>query len=206
MIEFIIGTSLAASAGLNAWMPLFLLGLADRLLPAVELPSSWAWLSSDLALWVVGALLVLEIIADKIPALDSVNDVVQSILRPAAGGIAFGAGSGAQTVAIDDPASFFTDNQWVPVTIGIAVALVVHIVKATARVAANAATGGLAAPVLSAAEDGTSFVLAAAAIIVPIVAAIVLIALVISVIVLLRRRARRRHGARTPQTTSDIHT
>lgn len=206
MIEFIIGTSLAASAGLNAWMPLFLLGLADRLLPAVELPSSWVWLSSDLALWVVGALLVLEIIADKIPALDSVNDVVQSILRPAAGGIAFGAGSGAQTVAIDDPASFFTDNQWVPVTIGIAVALVVHIVKATARVAANAATGGLAAPVLSAAEDGTSFVLAAAAIIVPIVAAIVLIALVISVIVLLRRRARRRHGARTPQTTSDIHT
>ena len=206
MIEFIIGTSLAASAGLNAWMPLFLLGLADRLLPAVELPSSWAWLSSDLALWIVGALLVLEIIADKIPALDSVNDVVQSILRPAAGGIAFGAGAGAQTVAIDDPASFFTDNQWVPVAIGIAVALVVHIVKATARVAANTATGGLAAPVLSTAEDGTSFVLAAAAIIVPIVAAIVLIALVISVIVLLRRRARRRHGARTPQTTSDIHT
>lgn len=192
MIEFIIGTSLAASAGLNAWMPLFLLGLADRLLPAVELPSAWAWLSSDLALWIVGALLLLEIIADKIPALDSMNDIVQSILRPAAGGIAFGAGAGAQTVAVDDPASFFADNQWVPVAVGIAVALVVHIVKATARVTANAATGGLAAPVLSAAEDGASFALAAAAIIVPILAAALLIGLVVAVIALLRRQARLR--------------
>lgn len=206
MIEFIIGTSLAASAGLNAWMPLFLLGLADRLIPAVELPSSWAWLSSDLALWIVGALLVLEIIADKIPALDSVNDVVQSILRPAAGGIAFGAGSGAQTVAIEDPASFFTENQWIPVAIGIAVALVVHIVKATTRVAANAATGGLAAPALSAAEDGTSFALAAAAIIVPILAAVLLIGLVVAVIVILRRRARRRRERRTPRSASSART
>ncbi|WP_217184291.1 DUF4126 domain-containing protein [Streptomyces sp. AC495_CC817] len=192
MIEFIIGTSLAASAGLNAWMPLFLLGLADRLLPAVDLPGAWAWLSSDIALWIVAALLLLEIIADKIPALDSVNDVVQSILRPAAGGIAFGAGSGAQTIAVDDPASFFSENTWVPVVAGIAIALAVHVVKATARVAANATTAGLAAPVLSTAEDGASFALAAAAILVPVLAAVLLIGLVALVIVLLRRRARRR--------------
>ena len=194
MIEFIIGSSLAASAGLNAWMPLFLLGLADRLLPAMALPSGWSWLSSDLALWILGALLLLEIVADKIPALDSVNDIVQSILRPAAGGIAFGAGSGAQTIAVDDPASFFTDNTWIPVVVGIAIALVVHVVKATARVAANATTGGLAAPVLSTAEDGASFLLAALAIIVPVAAAVVLIGLIIGVILLLRRRRARRTG------------
>ncbi|WP_102192678.1 DUF4126 domain-containing protein [Microbacterium aurantiacum] len=192
MIEFIIGSSLAASAGLNAWMPLFLLGLADRLLPAMTLPSGWSWLSSDLALWILGALLLLEIIADKIPALDSVNDIVQSVLRPAAGGIAFGAGSGAQTIAVDDPASFFADNTWVPVVVGIAIALVVHVIKATARVAANATTGGLAAPVLSTAEDGASFLLAALAIVVPVAAAVVLIALIVGVVVLFRRRSRRR--------------
>lgn len=197
MIEFIIGTSLAASAGLNAWMPLFLLGLADRVLPAVQLPPAWAWLSSDLALWIVGALLLLEIVADKIPALDSVNDIVQSILRPASGGIAFGAGSGAQTLAVDDPAAFFADHQWVPVAVGIAVALTVHIVKATARVTANATTGGLAAPVLSTAEDGTAFVLAAAAIIVPALAAALLVALVVVVVAVLRRRARRRRSRST---------
>ena len=192
MIEFIIGTSLAASAGLNAWMPLFLLGLADRVLPPVELPASWAWLGSDVALWVIGALLLLEIVADKIPALDSVNDVLQSILRPASGGIAFGAGAGAQTIAVDDPASLFADNAWVPIVVGVVVALVVHMAKATARVAANATTGGLAAPVLSTAEDGASFALAAAAILVPILALVLLVGLVVGAVLLLRRLARRR--------------
>lgn len=194
MIEFIVGSSLAAAAGLNAWMPLFLLGLADRFFPAVELPSSWSWLSSDLALWIVGALLLLEIVADKIPALDSVNDLIQSIIRPAAGGVAFGAGASAQTVAVDDPASFFSSGSWIPIVTGIAIALVVHVVKATARVAANATTGGLAAPVLSTAEDGASFLLAAAAIIVPVVAAGLLTGLIVAAVVMLRRRARKRRG------------
>lgn len=195
MIEFIIGTSLAASAGLNAWMPLFLLGLADRFLPAVQLPAGWSWLSSDLALWIVGALLVLEIVADKIPALDSVNDIIQSILRPASGGIAFGAGASAQTLAVDDPASFFSTNAWVPVVIGIAIALIVHVTKATVRVAANATTAGLAAPVLSTVEDGASFLLAVAAIVIPVLAAILLVGFVVLLVVLLRRRSRRRAAA-----------
>ncbi|WP_067200481.1 DUF4126 domain-containing protein [Microbacterium sp. XT11] len=196
MIEFVIGTGLAASAGLNAWMPLFLLGLADRLLPAVHLPSGWAWLSGDLALWIIGALLAVEIVADKIPALDSLNDIIQSIVRPAAGGIAFGAGTGAQTVAVDDPASFFSDNAWVPVVAGIAISLAVHVVKATARVAANATTAGLAAPVLSTAEDGASFALAVSAILVPAIAALLLLGLVAAAVVLLhRRRLRRRTRA-----------
>ena len=194
MIEFIIGSSLAASAGLNAWMPLFLLGLADRLLPAVDLPSGWSWLSGDLALWILGALLVLEIVADKIPALDSVNDVVQSILRPASGGIAFGAGTSAQTVAVDDPASFFTETTWAPIVAGIAIALVVHVVKATGRVAANTATLGLAAPVLSTVEDGASFALAVAAIVVPALALVLLIGLVTAAVVVFRRAGRRRRA------------
>lgn len=203
MIEFIIGSSLAAAAGLNAWMPLFLLGLADRLLPAITLPAGWSWLSSDLALWILGGLLVLEIVADKIPAIDSINDIIQSVLRPAAGGIAFGAGSGAQTIAMDDPASFFSENTLVPVVIGIAIALVVHVVKATTRVAANAATGGIAAPVLSTAEDGASFLLAALAILVPVLAGVLLVALIVVTIVSLRRRARRRRreaASTTPDT------
>jgi hypothetical protein len=204
VIEFIVGSSLAAAAGLNAWMPLFLLGLADRFVPAVELPTSWSWLSSDLALWIVGALLVLEIVADKIPALDSVNDLIQSIIRPAAGGVAFGAGASAQTVAVDDPASFFSSGSWIPIVTGIAIALVVHVVKATARVAANATTGGLAAPVLSTAEDGASFILAASAIVIPVLAAILLVGLAVLAIVLLRRRARKRRGDR--QAGGGVHT
>ncbi|MDT0157495.1 DUF4126 domain-containing protein [Microbacterium sp. ARD32] len=193
MIELLIGSSLAASAGLNAWMPLFLLGLVDRFLPAVQLPAGWSWLSSDVTLWVVGALLVLEIIADKIPALDSLNDIVQSVLRPASGGIAFGAGASAQTIAVEDPSAFFTDNAWVPIVVGVGIALAVHAVKAVGRVAANSVTGGLAAPALSTAEDGASFLLAVAAIIVPILALVLLIGLIVGAVALAsRRRARKR--------------
>ncbi|KJL32652.1 hypothetical protein RS86_02433 [Microbacterium azadirachtae] len=194
-----MGSSLAAAAGLNAWIPLFLLGLAAKLLPAVVLPAGWSWLSSDIALWVIGALLVLEIIADKIPALDSLNDIVHSIIRPAAGGIAFGAGASARTIAVDDPGSFFSERTWIPVVAGVVIALAVHAAKATGRVAANAATAGVAAPVLSAAEDIAAFVLSAAAIIVPVVAAILLLCLIVAIVILVRRRSRRRRARAVPE-------
>ncbi|MCE4024480.1 DUF4126 domain-containing protein [Microbacterium sp. Au-Mic1] len=192
MIEFVIGSSLAAAADLNAWIPLFLLGLAAKLLPAVALPAGWSWLGSDIALWIIGALLVLEIVADKIPALDSLNDIVHSIVRPAAGGIAFGAGASARTVAVDDPGTFFSEHTWIPIVAGIVIALAVHAVKATGRVAANAATAGVAAPVLSTTEDIAAFLLSATAIIVPVVAAILLVALIVGIAVVVRRRSRRR--------------
>jgi len=195
VIEFVIGSSLAAAAGLNAWIPLFLLGLAARLLPTVALPAGWTWLSNDVALWIIGALLVLEIVADKIPALDSLNDIVHSIVRPVAGGISFGAGSSAQTVAVDRPDTFFATHTWIPIVAGILIALAVHVVKATGRVAANTTTVGIAAPVLSTAEDVLSFVLSAAAILVPVLAAALLVGLIVAVSALVRRSLRRRTTA-----------
>lgn len=187
MIEFIVGSSLATAAGLNAWMPLFLLGLADRLLPSVTLPSGWSWLSSDVSLWIIGLLLVVEVVADKVPALDSINDVVQSLVRPAAGGIAFGAGSMAQTSATD-PSTLFVDNAWVPIAVGIAIALAVHIAKSVIRLGANAATAGVSAPVLSTAEDGASFALSLSALLAPIVAGALLVALLWAAVTIVRRR------------------
>ncbi len=192
MLEILVGTGLAAAAGLNAWMPLFALGLADRFLTGVELPAAWAWLSSDIALWITGILLVVEIIADKVPAVDSVNDIIQTAIRPAAGGIVFGAGSSAETIRVDDPSVLFADNAWVPIVIGVVIALLVHALKAAVRPLVNVATAGLAAPVLSTAEDVSSFALIAAAIFVPVLAGLMLIALVVGAVLFLRRRRRRR--------------
>lgn len=195
MLEFVVGSGLATAAGLNAWMPLLVLGLADRFLPAVELPAGWAWLSSDLALWIVGALLAIEIVADKIPAVDSVNDAIQTFVRPAAGGIAFGAGASAETVRVDDP-DLFTGTVWVPVVVGIVIALGVHVLKSMARPAANVASAGLAAPLVSTAEDVTSLILSVLAILLPLVALVVMIGLVVALALAVRRwRARRRARA-----------
>ena len=117
-----------------------IVGLSSRFLDWVQLPPAWAWLANEWVMLVIGILLVLEIVADKIPAVDSVNDIIQTVVRPTAGGILFGTGTSSQTVAVTDPASFFTSNAWVPVAIGVVLSLVVHVGKTMARPAANAMT------------------------------------------------------------------
>lgn len=196
MLEFLTGTGLAAAAGLNAYIPLLVVGLSARFLDWVQLPSAWAWLSNEWVLVVIGVLLVIEIIADKIPAVDSVNDWIQTIVRPAAGGILFGTGTASETVAVTDPASFFASNQWVPIVIGIVLSLLVHTGKALARPAANAATFGLAAPVLSAAEDVSSVVLTILAILAPILVVLGLAGVVTGLVILIRRARRKRREKR----------
>ncbi len=195
MLEFLVGSGLATAAGLNAWMPLLVLGLADRFVPGVELPGAWSWLSSDITLWIIGALLVIEIVADKVPAVDSINDVIQTFVRPASGGIVFGAGATAETVRIDDPASFFQDNTWVPIVIGVVIALVVHIGKSSLRPAANVATAGVAAPVVSTLEDVASLMLSIIAIVIPLLVIVAILGLVGIAALAFRRLRRRRADA-----------
>jgi hypothetical protein len=97
----------------------------------------------------------------------------------------------AQTAAVSDPAEFARTGQWVPVVIGVVTALVVHLTKTAVRPAANVATAGVAAPVLSTIEDFTSVSLVFIAILIPALVAIVLIALAAAAVWLLRRRRRR---------------
>lgn len=198
MLEFLVGSGLAAAAGLNAWMPLFLVGLADRLTDVVTLPAGWSWLSSDVALWITGILLLVEIIADKVPALDSVNDVIQTVIRPASGGIAFGAGASAETVRVEDPSALFADVAWIPIVIGVVIALGIHLSKAAVRPVANVATAGLAAPVVSTAEDASSFMLVLLAVFAPILAGLMIAAIIALGIALLRRARRRRRAVSDP--------
>lgn len=177
MLEALTGTGLATAAGLNAYVPLLVIGLLGRWTDLVDPPVGWEWLSNEWVLVVLGALLLLEVVADKIPGVDSVNDVVQTVVRPAAGGIAFGAGSSSQTAVVTDPGAFVESGRWVPVVIGIVLALVVHAAKATARPVVNAATLGLGAPLASTAEDATSVGLSFAAILAPVLVLLLLVAL-----------------------------
>ena len=196
MLEFLTGTGLAAAAGLNAYIPMLVLGLSSRLFDVVNLPAGWAWLENEWVLGILALLLLLEIVADKVPAVDTINDWIQTIVRPASGGIVFGSGTAAETAVVTDPAEFFASNQWVPVVIGIVLALTVHAGKMAARPIANAATAGAAAPVLSTVEDLSSLLLSAVAIVIPVLVVAGLASLVVG-LVLLRRRMRRRAARRT---------
>ncbi len=191
-MELLTGLGLATAAGLNAYIPLLALGLLSRFTDLVSLPHGYAWLENGWVLAIVAILLVVEIIADKVPALDSVNDTIQTFVRPTAGGIVFGSGTAAQTSAVTDPGAFAQSGQWIPVAIGVVVALVVSLTKSTVRPAANVATAGMAAPVLSTVEDVTSVVLVFLAILLPALVLVAAIALVWAAVRLIRRRRRPR--------------
>lgn len=201
MLELLTGTGLALAAGLNAWIPLVLLGALDRFTALVELPPAWSWLANEWVLGVLAVLLLVELVADKIPAVDAVNDVVQTVVRPTAGGIVFGSGTTATTVAVTDPAAFFASNQWVPIAVGAAIALVVHLAKAGFRQLTNAATAGFAAPLLSAGEDAGSLLVAVLAVVVPVLVVIAIAGLVVAIVALVRRRRRRNAGRPAPEGT-----
>jgi hypothetical protein len=68
---------------------------------------------------------------------------------------------------------------------------VVSLTKSTVRPAANVATAGMAAPVLSTVEDITSVGLVFLAILVPVLVLVAVLALVWAVLRIMRRRRRK---------------
>lgn len=189
MLEVITGTTLAASAGLNAYIPLLGLGLLSRFTSWVELPTGWAWLENGWSLGVLGVLLLLEVIVDKVPALDSMNDILQTLVRPASGGMVFAAGATSDTVAVSDPAAFADSPQFWPFLAGMVIALIPHLLKAIARPVLNVLTAGAGAAISSFFEDLGAALLTILAVLVPLVA---LGTLILVVVWMVRRLARAR--------------
>ncbi|WP_193127811.1 DUF4126 domain-containing protein [Gulosibacter sediminis] len=188
MLELLTGTGLAAAAGLGAFLPMLILGLLDRFTDLMTLPAAWDWLSSDIALVVIGGLTVLDLVADKIPAIDTVNDIVQTVVRPASGGIVFGAGTSAQTVSLDEPSQFFSAHLWVAIALGAIIALVTHLTKTSTRAAVNAMTVGASAPLLSTGEDAMSFgLVASGAVLAPVLVLVLLAGLFVMAVAVTRR-------------------
>lgn len=191
MLEVLTGSGLALSAGLNAFIPMVSIGLLARYTDVVDLPTQWAWLENPWVLVVLGVLLVLDVVADKVPALDHVNDVVQTLVRPTSGGIVFAAGSSSQTPALTDPGEFFTSSAVVPFIIGLVLALSTHIAKASGRAVVNVSTAGLGAPVVSTIEDVSALTITVLAILVPVLVIVFLLILVAMLLWVRQRLARR---------------
>ena len=192
VLELLTGVGLATSAGLNAYIPLLLLGVLGRFTNLITLPPGWTWLENGWVLAILTVLLAIEVVADKIPVVDHINDVVQTFVRPTAGGLAFGAASGAQTVTVSNPGDFFSSNQWVPIVAGILISFIVHSMKAAARPVINATTAGFGAPVASTAEDAFSVAMSFAAILFPFLIIFFLVFLLWVFFAMRRRRKRKK--------------
>jgi hypothetical protein len=153
------GCALAASAGLNAYAPLLILAIADRASHHVDLVRPYGFLSSNLCIFILLALLTIEIAVDKVPRVDYINDLLQSIIRPAAGALLIMAITRAENPV----------NPLVAMLIGLAIAGAVHVYKMMSRPAITEATNGLGNPFVSMVEDALSAITAILAVILPIV-------------------------------------
>lgn len=157
---------LSASAGLNAYIPLLVVALLGKFTNLITLSSPWNTLESW---WVIGVLVMLSIVeffADKIPAINHVNDIIQTIIRPIAGAIVFAAS--AQIITDVHPV--------LAMVMGLFVAGTVHAVKSLAvRPAVTASTGGAGNVPVSIAEDLISTILSIIAAVTPVLIAVGLV-------------------------------
>ena len=103
--------------------------------------------------------------------MDSVNDAVQTFIRPSMGGLMGAATAGASTL---DESTWMQDNAWVGVLLGVVISGLVHAGKTAARPVVNVGTAGFGAPVVSTAEDGASIGIALVAVFVPVLVVLVL--------------------------------
>ena len=171
---------LSTSAGLNAYIPMLTLALLARFTSLVQLEEPWSALTNWWIIGLLAILLVVEVLADKIPAVDTVNDVVQTLVRPTAGAIVFAATTQA-TIQMHPVLAF---------ACGVVLAGGTHLVKAGGRPVVTATTGGLGNPVVSTIEDIIAVVTSLVAIIFPylILAWLFLLVLLIYLIVRWRRQ------------------
>lgn len=173
---------LSASAGLNAYIPLLIVAFLARFTNLINLSPPWDTLTNW---WVIGLLVILSIVeffADKIPAINHVNDLIQTLVRPAAGAILFAAS--AQVVTEVNPV--------LSMVLGILVAGSVHAAKSVAvRPAVTATTGATGNVPVSVAEDIVSTILSIIAIVLPVMIISGIIVITSLIVWLLWRKANR---------------
>lgn len=151
------GLLLAAAAGLNAFIPMLGLALADRFTSYVDLTQPYNIISSTAGIGILLFLVTVEIVADKVPRADHINDLINSPIRPAAGMfLMMAAVSGSGEI-----------HEVVAMFIGLIVAGAVHAFKAINRTRITAATNGLANPMVSLVEDSIAGLTTLFAIVLP---------------------------------------
>jgi hypothetical protein len=179
-----LAIALAASAGLRAWLPLLLAGSLARM-GVLDLGASFQFLASNKALLVLGVATAIEMIGDKVPAIDHALDAIGTPLRPAAGALLAASVLGT----VSDPLTAMV----LGTVVGAPSALVPHAAKSALRLASSTLTAGFANPILSLLEDAISILIFVLAVLVPVV----VICLLGLTLFLASRWLRRRRAAST---------
>ena len=193
-MDVLTAFGLSSSAGLNAYLPLLVVALLARFTNLVHLRDPWTALTSGWIIAVLVILLIVETVADKVPAVNHVNDVIQTIVRPAAGAILFAASSNVVTDI----------HPVLAMVLGLLAAGSVHAVKSVAirpavtaiSAAPSAGLATLPANIaVSTLEDITAIATSLVAVIVPAILAVVLLVAVVTIAWWLLNQQQARHRA-----------
>lgn len=184
-IGLMTALGLSTATGLNAYLPLLILGGLARWTDLITLDAPYDTLSEPGVMLAIGAIALVDFVGDKVPALDSVLHAIGLVVAPVAGALVALAATGNDVV---DPAF--------AVVIGVAAAGATHGARTMVRPASTAFTGGAGNPVLSLGEDTVSTVLAFSAVIVPVVAFLMVVALAWLLVWGVRRAWRSRSATR----------
>jgi hypothetical protein len=176
LLQVGLAIALAATCGLRAFLPIFLAAVAHHV-GLLQLNEGFSWIAHPATMVIFGLAVVLEVAADKVPALDHALDSFGLALRPIAGALVAAAALG------ELDASAATASGLV---LGGSSAGVVQLIKAKLRLASTATTGGLLNPFVSLAEDGLALGTAATVILVPALTVFV-VAVVAGLAILLYR-------------------
>ena len=143
MLAALTGMGLSAAAGLNAYIPFLVVALIARFTDYITLPVGYEWIESTWAIGIGAALLLAEVILDKIPAVDTINDTIQTFIRPSMGGLIFAATTAAAQL---DNSTWMKENPWVSVVLGVLISGLVHTGKMAARPGHQRGHGGHRGP------------------------------------------------------------
>lgn len=139
-----LGQALSGLSGLRAMLPAFLLGVLHMSFPDyVPLAKGYEWLGSWPSVTTLGIFVVVEFIADKIPAIDHILHTIEAPIHTIVGGII--------VLFPDGLESFWTR---IPFLIaGFFNALMLFLARFVLRAMSSASSCGLCNPCLSLTED-----------------------------------------------------
>ncbi|MEI6291704.1 MAG: DUF4126 domain-containing protein [Chloroflexota bacterium] len=180
MLGIFSAFGLSASAGLNAYIPLFTIAAIAHYTDWFSLTAPYDNLGNPWIMLLLGVLIIIEFLADKIPAFNHVNDLLQTFVRPVAGAIVFAAS--AKVLTGVSPA--------LSLACGLLVAGSVQVAKAgLIRPAVTATTGGTGNLPVSLLEDIVSTVTSILAVVMPIIIACMVILFTAAIFLWLWRRS-----------------
>ncbi|MDQ2678546.1 MAG: DUF4126 domain-containing protein [Actinomycetota bacterium] len=172
---------LGSASGLNAWIPLLGLGIAQRT-GLVTLTEPFDRLGSTTALVVLGVIFLLDLVGDKIAVVDHVLHAAGTVVAPLSGAVVFAAQENLLSQS----------HPWAAALAGVVLGESVQLARSAVRPAVTAGTAGVGNPVVSAIEDAVAAVMTVLAIVVPVLAFVLLVTLVIVLWRRVRRWRRRR--------------